>query len=78
MILNIGIVSGEILEVFDEVKNPLTERELEVYLGHSQEKILMSLGWLVREGFLTVEEKCGNTFFACKKEANKEYMLINH
>ncbi len=79
MMLNIGIVSGEILELFDEVQGSLTVKEIEVYLGGSRDDILMSLGWLVREGFLIVEEREGKELFKRSNKVNKECLtgLVN-
>ncbi len=53
MIAKLDIISDEILMLFSEVKGPLCVREIEVYLGESTKVILMSLGWLVREGMVS-------------------------
>jgi len=53
MITKLGIILGEILTLFSEVKGPLCAREIEVHLGESSEVILMSLGWLIREGMVS-------------------------
>ncbi|VAX35874.1 hypothetical protein MNBD_UNCLBAC01-1060 [hydrothermal vent metagenome] len=80
--LNIGISSGEILELFDEIKGPLTEKEIEVQLKASRESILMSLGWLIREGFITTECVGKITFFKCinseKKQRGKYFKNDEH
>ena len=76
--ITISIVSGEILELFDEVREPLTGREIEAYLGESREDILMSLGWLVKEGLLTMECLGGSTFFICKKKESKRQLMKTH
>lgn len=73
--ITIGIISGEILELFEEVKKPLTVREIEVYLGQSKGDILMSLGWLIREGFIATEYVGENTFFRLK-EAGRQRTRI--
>ncbi len=78
MMINIGIVSGEILELFDEVKGPLTDREIGAYLGYSKEDILMSLGWLIRERLITMEEMGENIFFISKKNIVKEQGVHLH
>ena len=52
MITKLGVVSGEILTLFSEVKGPLCVRDIEVYLGEPSDIILMSLGWLIREGMV--------------------------
>lgn len=54
MITQIGIVAGEIwriLEEREEVKLSLLNKEIE----RETELILMSLGWLAREGHILVE-----------------------
>ena len=55
MITEIGIVAGEILQYLennnDFVGMPLVEQEI----GRSKECILMSIGWLAREGYIVVE-----------------------
>jgi len=52
MITKLGIISGEILTLFGEVKGPLCVREIEAYLGESKDIVLMCLGWLIREGMV--------------------------
>lgn len=53
MITKLGIVSGEILTLFSEVKKSLCVRDIEVYLGEPTDVVLMSLGWLIREGMVS-------------------------
>jgi len=55
MITKLGIISGEILTLFSEVKDPLCAREIEVHLGEPSDVVLMSLGWLIREGMVSSE-----------------------
>lgn len=50
MITQIGIASGEILNLIDEKKRPVSVSEVETHLENEKELVYMSIGWLVREG----------------------------
>ena len=64
MITQIGIVSGEILTLFDdEVNSPLTLKEIDLRLNENRDDILMSLGWLEREGYLYIKKFTGSDFY---------------
>jgi len=67
MMTQIGIVSGEILTLFDEVDGPLTLKEIELRLNENRDDVLMSLGWLEREGYLKVEKFAGSEFCICTR-----------
>jgi len=54
MVTQIGVVAGEILVLCEGVNRPLTVTEIEFYLGEPYDTILMSLGWLAREGFIHI------------------------
>ena len=53
MIMEIGIVAGEIWHYLDD-KESATEDELIKTLKRPRELVLMSLGWLAREGHVTL------------------------
>ena len=53
MIMEIGIVAGEIWHLLDEKKSA-TADELTKGLKRPRELVLMSLGWLAREGHVTL------------------------
>jgi len=53
MIMEIGIVAGEIWHYLDDKKSA-TADELITRLEHPRELVLMSLGWLAREGHVTL------------------------
>ena len=53
MIMEIGIVAGEIWHYLDDKKSA-TEDELIKRLKRPREFVLMSLGWLAREGHVTL------------------------
>jgi len=50
MITEIGITSGEILNLIDEKKRPVSFSEIESHFQNEKELTYMSIGWLVREG----------------------------
>ena len=56
MITKIGIVAGEIWHYLDTHKK-VKLSELISELGYSREVILMSVGWLAREGHIILEEE---------------------
>lgn len=53
MIMEIGIVAGEIWHFLDE-KKTATADELTKGLKRPRELVMMSLGWLAREGHVTL------------------------
>ncbi|NCB26654.1 MAG: hypothetical protein EOM62_14450 [Bacteroidia bacterium] len=53
MIMEIGIVAGEIWHYLDNKKS-VNEDELIKSLKRPRELVLMSLGWLAREGHVTL------------------------
>jgi hypothetical protein len=57
MVTRIGIVSGEIITFLEEVNRPLVVGELEFFLEEPHELILMSLGWLARQGIIHIEKR---------------------
>lgn len=56
MITQIGIVAGDIWQRLDQ-SGSLTLEQLIKELGVSQEVILMSLGWLAREGHIILSSQ---------------------
>ena len=59
MITKIGIVAGEIWRHLDE-KETSTLFEISALLDHPNEIVLMSIGWLTREGYIILEKKDHN------------------
>tara|TARA_B100000745_G_scaffold255948_1_gene178671 strand:- start:777 stop:1001 length:225 start_codon:yes stop_codon:yes gene_type:complete len=72
MITKIGVTSGEILSLLEEVKGPLTVKEIEVYLGEEKDIILMCIGCLIREGLVEAEQANGTPFYRLKKHVKRE------
>jgi len=72
MITKIGVTSGEIITLMEEVKGPLTVKEIEVYLGEEKDVILMCLGCLIREGLVKAEQANGTPFYRLKKNTECE------
>ena len=64
MFTQIGIASGDILNLVDEKKRPVSFREIESHLESDKELAYMSIGWLVREGHVHLIEK-GNDRYIC-------------
>jgi hypothetical protein len=64
MITQIGIVSGEILNLIDEKKRPVSISEIESHFEDEKELTYMSIGWLVREGHVHLVDK-GKEKFLC-------------
>ena len=54
MITEIGIAAGDIWHYLDQ-KGSATLEQLVKGIGKSREVLLMSLGWLGREGHITLE-----------------------
>jgi hypothetical protein len=66
MITEIGIIAGDIWYLLEKRGDlPLTE----IYnrLGHQKDHILMSIGWLAREGHITLS-KMGEDFQVSLRE----------
>ena len=56
MITEIGIVAGEIWHYLDK-KGEVLLSELLSSLSREKELVLMSVGWLAREGYIVLERK---------------------
>lgn len=56
MITRIGIIAGEILEALDQSNGVLVFGEIHSILKQNRELVLMSLGWLLREGYICIIE----------------------
>ena len=64
MFTQIGVASGEILNLIDDKKRPVSISEIESHLANEKELTYMSIGWLVREGHVHLVEK-GNEKYLC-------------
>ena len=64
MVTQIEIASGDILNLVDEKKRPVSISEIESHLESDKELAYMSIGWLVREGHVHLIEK-GNDKYVC-------------
>ena len=56
MIIRIGIVAGDIWHLLDD-KGPLTLTTIASSLEHPKDIVLMSVGWLAREGHVILEKE---------------------
>lgn len=61
MIIEIGIVAGEIWQLLDKYGN-MRIGEIISKLSRSEYIILMSLGWLGREGHIVIDWKEGDPY----------------
>jgi hypothetical protein len=64
MITQIGIASGDILNLIEEKNRPVSISEIESHLENEKELTYMSIGWLVREGHVHMVNK-GEERFLC-------------
>ena len=64
MITQIGIASGEILKLIDVKKRPVSIKEIESHWENEKELAYMSIGWLVREGYVHLVDK-GKEKYLC-------------
>jgi len=55
MIMEIGIAAGDIWHYLEE-KGPMNVKELVLGLNKSRNLVLMSLGWLAREGHVSLAD----------------------
>ncbi|MCK4993963.1 MAG: winged helix-turn-helix domain-containing protein [Candidatus Omnitrophica bacterium] len=56
MIMEIGIIAGDIWHYLEENQNTAKPQDLINSLGKPQEEVFMSLGWLAREGHVAIEK----------------------
>lgn len=67
MIMKIGIIAGEILNFLEEVKEPFSVDDIKSRIDYPRDLILMSLGWLVREGHIYVKDIDNKHYICCCK-----------
>jgi len=67
MITEIGIIAGDIWHYLDSSKKGTLE-EIVKATGKSKEGVLMGLGWLAREGHVTLIERSGTYEAVLSKE----------
>jgi len=60
MIIEIGVIAGDIWNLLEE-RDSASLTEIYNRLSHQKDHILMSIGWLAREGHITLE-KAGEDF----------------
>lgn len=57
MITEIGITAGDIWHYLDQQPNPVSFGRLASEIDRSREMLLMSLGWLAREGHIILSQE---------------------
>ncbi|MDP8298339.1 MAG: winged helix-turn-helix domain-containing protein [Candidatus Tantalella remota] len=55
MITKIGLIAGEIWDYLEKNKTGVDLDSIVVKLGKERDLVLMSLGWLAREGHIVLE-----------------------
>ena len=70
MITEIGIVAGEIWHYLDKHGEVLLS-EILSSLARQEQLVLMSVGWLAREGYIVLERK-GTDFVVFLRRSTKE------
>ncbi len=79
MITHIGIVAGEILNLLEEFDRSFRVDEIEFFIGEPYEVILMSVGWLTRQGLIHLREDDIDEFIvSLVPEREKNRLPINH
>lgn len=68
MIIEIGIVAGEIWHYLDQ-KGEVSLSELKKGIDRSPENIMMSLGWLAREGHVILLQVNNDYRVSLRKDA---------
>lgn len=73
MLIKVDVICGDILTLFNESQGPLCVRDIEEHLYEPQDVILMTLGWLMREGFIDSEYLNGDLLFRLQKKGKFQY-----
>ena len=71
MITEIGIIAGDIWRILER-KSPTTLKEILKEIDAPFDLILMSLGWLAREGHVNVTKEDKEYVLALHKKEKKE------
>ena len=75
MIIKMGIISGEILAVLETAREPVKTQDITAYLKEPSEEVLMSIGWLIREGYVQVESRQGMSWISLN--ADKSFQAVH-
>lgn len=62
MIIEIGIIAGEIIQLMEKSQRPMRMLEIEIMIDHPLRMVDMALGWLIRENFVRVINLGGERF----------------
>ncbi len=77
MITRISIISGEILVLLEESGRTLELEEILEGLDESGDVVLMSLGWLAREGLIRIEQTEDGYRFGLRKMSDRVSRLAS-
>jgi hypothetical protein len=62
MMTQIGIASGDILNLIDQKKRPVSLEEVRSHLNNAEGLTDMGIGWLVREGHVHMVNNGGRKY----------------
>ncbi len=71
MITKIGIVAGEIWQLL-ESNGTVSIKDIKSKLDRAESLILMSIGWLSREGHVLLEEKANDFKVSLRKKETEK------
>ena len=71
MITQIGIVAGEIWDYLDKHDKSVTMDDIVSGLEQDRDMVLMSIGWLSREGHIILEGEASNYIVRLTNEKEK-------
>ncbi|MBN1688548.1 MAG: hypothetical protein JW893_05570 [Candidatus Omnitrophica bacterium] len=73
MIAQIKFVAGEIMVLLDRLEGPLHTEDIKCRINAPPDVILMSLGWLIREGYVyAIPRETGIEVMRIGNETNEE------
>lgn len=78
MVIEIGIVAGEIIDLLEKAQRPMRMLELEILIDHPVTLVDMALGWLIREHYVKVVRLAGEKFILLPEETptrEEEYCI---
>ena len=68
MIMQIGLIAGEILNHIEKIDHPFTLNDIKSKINYSEDLILMSIGWLIRENLVFVTQVDDKYYLCCCKD----------
>jgi hypothetical protein len=80
MITQIGIIAGKILLLLEESCSPLSIRQIKKALKEPEDMVCMSLGWLLRERYISEAMKEGEVYIGLDgiNQGSKTLSAVGH